>query len=120
MWNTPTGQRSGHHFAWQICTSLRDMGAHSREGLDIVSKIWSRTDFRDTQGIGDTEAHTYEMAVALQEAGLISEKVEDEQLTVLYRQWQLPMYRIDFGQIEVPLEDLRSQRDRILWQEMGC
>lgn len=59
------------------------------------------------------------MARALEKASLISGNAEEDQLRVLYHDWQLPMYRMDFSPIEVSLEDLRDERDRNIAFEMG-
>lgn len=40
-------------------------------------------------------------------------------LGYLYLSWQLPMYRMDFKRIEVPLDELKDQRDANFWSEVG-
>jgi hypothetical protein len=95
------------------------MGAFTRSGLDIVSSVWSQTEFVDDKHWKYTESLTYEMLKALERAGLISEAARDEQLDALYFRWQLPMYHIDFKRIEVPLAELQAERDAKFWSEVG-
>jgi hypothetical protein len=59
MWNEPDARAPlfdyGEPSPWQVCQALRDMGAFTRPGLDIVSSVWSQTDFVDNQHWSDTE-----------------------------------------------------------------
>ena len=59
------------------------------------------------------------MLLALQTAELITDIAQQDQVQILFESWQLPMYRIEFAQIEVSLEDLRADQDAMLWREMG-
>ncbi len=123
IWNEPDARGPmvdhGEPLQWQVCRALRDMGAFNRAGLDIASTIWSQIDFVDIQHWSETERLTYEMLVALHDAKLIADVARDNQLGPLYRNWQLPMYRIDFRRIEVPLADLQAERDANFWSEAG-
>jgi hypothetical protein len=104
---------------WQVCTALRDMGAFTRDGLDIASSVWSQTDFKDSQHWSDTQRLTHEMLLGLEKTTLLTEAAHEDQLRILYYHWQLPMYRIDFTRLEVPLEDLRAEQEAMLWNEIG-
>ncbi|MCH7775912.1 MAG: hypothetical protein IH878_05140 [Gemmatimonadetes bacterium] len=123
IWNEPDARAPSFDYyeprPWQVCQALRDMGAFTRAGLDIVSSVWSQTDFVNDQNWGDTERLTKEMLLALEKAGLITEAAREEQVGVLYDRWQLPMYRIDFKRIEVPLAELQAERDANFWSEVG-
>lgn len=105
---------------WHVANALSDMGAFSRAGLDIVSEVWGVVEFA-----GKTECYslprglTQQMLERLQGAGLISEEAKQEQLGYLYNQWQVPMYRIDFTPIQVPLDELRAAQNAALWDEIG-
>jgi hypothetical protein len=37
----------------------------------------------------------------------------------LWSYWQLPMYDLDFRELQVPLEDLEAERKAALWAEIG-
>jgi hypothetical protein len=121
IWNEPdaTGPMFINYepFPWQVCQALRDMGAFTRAGLDIVSSVWSQKEFVDDQHWGDMKRLSYEMLLALEKADLITGAAREEHVGVLYHRWQLPMYHIDFKRIAVPLAELQSQRDATLWSE---
>lgn len=123
IWNEPDARAPlfdhGEATQWQTCQALRDMGVFTRAGLDIVSSIWSQTEFDHAQSWDDARKLTHEMLLSLQNAELITETAGDDQVVRLYNWWQLPMYHIDFKRIEVPLADLQAERDAILRAEMG-
>ena len=123
IWNEPDAVAPmfdyGEPSPRKVCQALRDMGAFTRAGLDIVSLVWSQTEFVDDQNWSDTRRLTHEMLLALEKAMLITEAAREEQLGVLYNRWQLPMYRIDFKPIAVPLSQLKAERDANLWSEVG-
>ncbi|MER9185933.1 hypothetical protein [Mesorhizobium australicum] len=59
------------------------------------------------------------MLVSLDAEKLIPEDVTNERARHLMHRWQLPMYHLDFKRLEVPLEELKKQRDANLWAEAG-
>ncbi len=105
--------------SWKICKALEAFGAFSREGLNHVSDAWNDIDFEGKANHQDAKNLTDNMAKKLEEARLISESATEEQFGTLYHEWQLPMYRMDFARIHVSLKELREERDRNLWSEMG-
>lgn len=121
VWHSPEGilPAWADPGPWQVCTALRDMGAFTRDGLDIASSVWSQTDFKDRQHWNDTRRLTQEMLLGLEKAKLITEAAHQDQQRILYDHWQLPMYRIDFTRLEVPLEDLRAEQEAMLSSEIG-
>jgi hypothetical protein len=123
IWNEPDAPSPifdfGEPSQWQVCQALRDMGALTRPGLDIVSSVWSQTEFVDEQHWSDTERLTHEMLLALKKADLTTEDASKQQGGILYNRWQLPMYRIEFKRIEVPLAELQAERDANFWSEAG-
>ncbi|MFV1543639.1 hypothetical protein VW041_01530 [Phaeobacter sp. JH204A] len=116
--NTLSGINTGPR-AWKICLALQNFGAFSRSGLDVISSTWTKVDFREAENHEDTNKLTYEMACGLEKAELMLADADEDQLRVLYHEWQMPMYRMDFSPIRVSLEELQDQRDRNLASEMG-
>lgn len=125
IWSEPSNHEPVFGFAggnprpWEVCCALRDFGAFTRAGLDVVSDVWSRLDFKDEVSATEADRLSHEMALALQTTGLITEQANEDQLGYLYRSWQLPMYRMDFKRIEVSLDELKDQRDANFWSEVG-
>lgn len=122
-WHSPeaviTPWDQGDLGPWKVCTALRDMGAFTRAGLDVASSIWSQLNFEDSQHWRDAQRLTHEMLLGLERSKLITEAAHEDQLHILYQQWQLPMYRIDFRRLEVPLQNLRDEQEAMLWAEVG-
>jgi hypothetical protein len=122
-WNEPADWAIPYQnldpLAWRICTALRNMGAFTREGLDIMSSVWSQVDFASDQHWRDSAMLTEKMLKSLQKVGLVTEAAKQEQLGDLYNNWQLPMYRINFKRIIVPLADLKDERDANYRSELG-
>lgn len=103
---------------WRVCQVLCDMGAFTREGLDVLSEVWGQVEFKDDQNWDDATRLTERMLSVLGEADLITDAANTDQAGTLYGQWQMPMYHIDFARIEVALEDLNAEREAKLWSEM--
>ena len=122
-WNEPDAMAPmfdhDEPFPWRVCQALRDMGTFTRGGLDILSSVRSQTKFVDDQHCSDSERLTYEMLMALEKTGLSTKAAREEEVGILYHHWQLPMYRIDFKRIEVPLAELQAERDANFWSEVG-
>lgn len=123
IWNAPEPivrpWALGNPVPWHLCEALRDMGAFTRSGLDVVSSVWGATDFESVQNWRDAERLTLEMLRELDAAKLIASSAREEQLPVLYHSWQLPMYRIEFKRLDVPLDDLRAAQEAMLAAEAG-
>ena len=105
---------------WKTCQGLQAVGAFTRTGLDIVSSTWAAVDFSGAESFREAADLTYRTLVGLEGAKLITEHATDEQAKHLMHRWQLPMYRLDFRRIDVPIEELREQREANLWAEAGC
>lgn len=114
-WNDPVVPPSifgiGEMRAWRVCQALQDMGAFTREGLDVISSIWLNTEFADVQNWSVAKELALGMLRALEKEGLISERATQEQVGTLLHDWQMPMYNVNFRKIDVPLEQLQACRD---------
>ena len=110
-WDTP--------LVWRICSALQDFGAFSRAGLDVIAAAWEQADFKSSENWEDAKTLCHNMLCNLEKANLITESATEDQLGVLYHNWQLPMYRMDFSPVQVSLEELQAQRDLNLAHEMG-
>jgi hypothetical protein len=55
------------------------------------------------------------MLKRLHAEGLILDTAQDEDVGVLYQNWQIPMYNLDFSLVSVPLEELEAEQERELW-----
>lgn len=123
IWNEPSNEPSpftrNRPHVWTICAALRDFGVFTRKGLDVAAKVWETIDFKGGQDWSGARGLTRTMLENLERAKLITEAATEEQLRTLYNHWQIPMYNVDFRQVDVPLDQLMAQRDANLYNEMG-
>ncbi|MFI4997895.1 MAG: hypothetical protein ACHQAQ_19180 [Hyphomicrobiales bacterium] len=42
-----------------------------------------------------------------------------QQHVTAFRQWQMPMYHLDFNVLDVPLAELKEERGAMMWVEAG-
>lgn len=122
-WNRPAALAS----AWSrfeppvllLARALRDLGLFKRASLEIVSEEWSALDFVDGEGAEEATRLTRAVLERMLAAGLVPDTATDDQAQLLLHRWQLPMYDLDFRELEVPLETLAAEREAALWAEAG-
>lgn len=122
-WSRPTALAS----AWsrfdpavlELARTLRDVGLFQSEAVRMTNAVWSAVEFVDTQGPEDAMELTRTLLEQMIGAGLVPETATDRQAQHLLYRWQLPMYALDFRELEVPLEDLAAEREAALWREAG-
>jgi hypothetical protein len=51
--------------------------------------------------------------------GLILDTAQDTHVTTLYREWQIPMYNLDFSLIPVTLAELEAEQEQEYWSMVG-
>jgi len=122
-WNEPKGYTSGlprsTPTALRVAEALSAVGIFTRKGLDATAEVWGQLEFRDTETRADAERLTQQLLKELIAQGLPSANATHEDVNMLYRSWQMPMYHLDFTLIDVPLEDLMAQREVNVQAEMG-
>jgi hypothetical protein len=122
-WNKPTSYRSGlPHFtptALRVVDALSAFGIFTRQGLDATAKVWGQLEFKDGETKVDAERLTEDLLNKLVAEGLTCRPVTQEDVGILYRSWQMPMYNLDFALLLIPLEQLISQREANWLAEMG-
>ncbi|MBG0795929.1 hypothetical protein IYY11_21460 [Methylocystis sp. H62] len=122
-WNAPTGYASGlprlKPVALRVAESLSNVGAYSLKGVQAIANFWGTTEFKDTENWQDSENLTRCLLETLIAEGLPSERASEQDMSMLYDSWQMPMYNLEFKLIDVPLEDLERERDAMLWAEAG-
>ncbi|MNE68129.1 hypothetical protein D3C80_1637760 [compost metagenome] len=102
-----------------MARALRDLGLFARASLEIVSEEWSALDFVDGEGAEEATRLTRAVLERMLAAGLVPDTATDDQAQLLLHRWQLPMYDLDFRELEVPLETLAAEREAALWAEAG-
>lgn len=124
QWSAPKGKMTKSIFggppnALTLVEAMELAGMFDRRGIEIVHGVWGKIDFVDSQGFEEQRRLTKAMLQKLFDAELISNKFTDAHGYTLYNNWQIPMYALDFREIEIPLEDLEARREAALWNEVG-
>jgi len=110
---------SQHSSAWKTCEALQIVGAFTRRGLDLVSSAWAEVEFSGEETSRQSSDLALKMLTSLDGEKLIPEDATNEHARHLMHRWQLPMYRLEFTRQEVPLEELKKQREANMWAEAG-
>ena len=130
-WNAPVGTDRlfplAEPPALRAVEALSAVGVFSKEGLRIVTDVWGKVEFVVTEhrtDIGppqfaESDRLIKSMLRRLIESGLSQEQATSEQVDALYHCWQMPMYGLDFSVIEVPLEQLKAEREASFLAEIG-
>jgi hypothetical protein len=122
-WSTPLAHPRAFGFLTptplEVAEAMSALGLFTVSGLMAVSEIWGRVPFSDKETHAQAQALSKELLERVVAEGLPGENAENRHVSSLYDAWQLPMYDFDLKRIEVSLEELRSEQDRILWNDIG-
>jgi hypothetical protein len=125
QWHAPTGYTSHSFFgslmppALALAEAFSALGLFSVKGVRLIAETWNELEFTDIQSAADSDKLIEKLVRQTIERKLATDAVEQKHVDRLYHSWQLPMYNLEFGLIEVPLEALQRERDAMLYAEMG-
>lgn len=105
--------------ALQLAEALSALGIFTRRGLQATSDIWGQVDFVDKEGPAEARDLARLLAEQLELNGLVTEAADESHVRSFYNLWQLPMYNLEFGKIEVSMEKLVAEREAAFWSEVG-
>lgn len=98
--------------AFQIVDALSAFGLFTPQGLRILHEVWGAHPV-DPQTRWELTRDLYRpLAEKLDAAGLVTARASQDHANILAHHWQLPMYDLDFAQIQVPLDALLEERDK--------
>jgi hypothetical protein len=124
VWNIP--HSIPHQFGFELRPTVLDavdallaVGAFTEAGLKIVSEVWGQAEFKESEDHQDAQKLTELMLKRLIEADLPLERAGQKHVSALYHSWQMPMYNLEFKLIDVPLEELQSEREAMARSEYG-
>lgn len=105
--------------ALRLAEALSALGIFSRLGLQATSDVWGQVDFVNQEGHAEARELTQLLGEQLELHGLVTEVADESHVRSFYNLWQLPMYNLEFGKIDVPLEKLVAEREAAFWAEVG-
>jgi hypothetical protein len=97
--------------SYRASEALAAFGVFTLPGLKIVRDVWGKVNFDGSCEWGISRELCHQMAKKLEAATLITEEATEDHLRVLYQNWQIPMYHIDFSEIPVSIDDLKKHRE---------
>ncbi|WLB09508.1 hypothetical protein QIH87_47560 [Bradyrhizobium elkanii] len=125
-WNVPHDPYTGLPFlddfmppALRIAAAMEQVGMFTVKGLQAVSDIWGSLEYREKEDHHDGNKLTERLLHRLHAEGLMLESAQEDDFATLYRDWQIPMYDLDFSLIPVTLEELEAAQEREYWSMVG-
>lgn len=105
--------------ALRVAEAMGRIGLFSPKALKATSDIWGSLEYRDKEDHHEGERLTEQLLTRLHKEGLIPDTAEEEHVGVLYRDWQIPMYNLDFSLIPVTLDALQAEQEAEYWSMVG-
>ncbi|MFH1556896.1 MAG: hypothetical protein ABII76_18905 [Pseudomonadota bacterium] len=102
-----------------VAEAMAALGMFSLSGLNATAQVWGALDFAEHESLRDAERLTDQLVERLVTEALPADIATQDHVFVLGRHWPLPMYNVELKMVDVPLEDLKQEQDRILWAEAG-
>lgn len=126
-WNDPVSFRSRVQMAFvdyaprivSLVSGMKRLGVFSEDGLDAIAATWGEKEFRDEDGLPKARSLSHRMLVRLEELGRVSEDATAVDGGLVLDAWPFPMWNMDLGRIDVPLNELQAEQDQALWAESG-
>jgi hypothetical protein len=111
----PTQSRS----ILDLAEALDALGLLMPTGLKAISEVWGDLDFQDEVHWAEAEARISATTGRVNTDNLAKPHGEQKHADLLHERWQFPMYNIDFRQIIVTEAEMESERQSILYREIG-
>jgi hypothetical protein len=105
--------------ALRVAEAMQQLGLFTPKGLQATSEIWGSLEYRDKENHHDGEKLTEQLLTRVHSEGLILDTAQDTHVSTLYRQWQIPMYDLDFSLIPVTLAELEAEQEQEYWSMVG-
>lgn len=125
-WSSPSDTYPGHEFldsfepvALRVASAMEQVGLFTLQGLQAASDIWGSLEYKDQEDHHDGEKLTERLLRRLLSENLMLETAQQSDAETFYRDWQIPMYNLDFSLIPVSLDDLEAAQEREYWSMVG-
>jgi hypothetical protein len=125
-WNAPADPYTGFPFldsfvppALRVAVAMEQVGMFTVKGLQAVSDIWGDLEYKDKEDHHDGEKLTERLLHRLHAESLMLDTAKEDDVAILYRTWQIPMYNLEFSLISVTLEGLEAAQEREYWSMVG-
>jgi hypothetical protein len=125
-WSAPRDPAYGHRSfgpymppALRVAAAMEQVGMFTPKGLEAVSEVWGSLEYIDKEDHHDGKKLTEQMLTRLHAEGRMLDTAQQDHVSCLYRDWQIPMYNLEFSLIPVTLEELEAAQEREYWSMVG-
>jgi hypothetical protein len=105
--------------ALRLVECMGALGLLTPVGVRVAAEVWGSVEFIDREGPEEAADLTSQLVGRLNELDLPTDAATQGDVDMIFGHWQLPMYNLDFGEIAVPLDDLKAQQQAIFRSEFG-
>jgi hypothetical protein len=112
-WSDPILWGSGDRLkpnALSVSETMQRLGFFKSKALEFMAEIWTQVNFIDStpwEVAADLVAKTLQFYI---DKDIISEDATDDDVWLVQKAWQMPMYDFDFKLLNIPLEDLTAMQ----------
>jgi hypothetical protein len=103
----------------RVLEAVSSFGLFSIQGLKILAEVWHQVEFKDVQTHFDAKNLVEETLQRVSSAKICFDTASTELATILFETWQMPMYNLDLTMIDVSIESLENEREKLLYSETG-
>lgn len=104
---------------FSLAESMSRLGMFTRQGVELTAEIWGTVEFNEQECFHEANELKWKLLTELIDQELPTDGAKQEDVNLLLRSWQLPMYHLDFELIKVSLEDLQNEQEAIFWGQVG-
>ena len=106
-------------FRCGVAEALSRLGVFHVAGLHLIADIWGAIAFTEFEDYETAERLILATIEGLEARHLITEAATNEDVQILYRSWQWPMYDFEFRPINISLIDLKEEQERHFYSNFG-
>jgi hypothetical protein len=103
----------------RVAEALSRLGVFHVAGLCLIADIWGAIAFTEFEDYETAEGLILATIEGLEARHLITEAATNEDVQILYRSWQWPMYDFEFRPINISLIDLKEEQERHFYSNFG-
>ncbi|UQE03146.1 hypothetical protein JEY30_37700 [Bradyrhizobium japonicum] len=98
--------------ALRVAGAMEQVGMFTPKALKVVSEIWGSLEYNDKEDHHEGAKLTEQVLARLHAEGLLPATADEKHAAILYDDWQIPMYNLDFSLIPVTREELEVEQER--------
>jgi hypothetical protein len=97
--------------ALRVTQAMQRLGLFGPRGLQATAEIWGNLEYKDEESSYEDRKLIDQILSVTDTEGLILDTAEGLDLSILYSDWQIPMYNLDFRSVPVALAELEAEQE---------